>query len=328
MADPLISICIPTFNGEKYLRECLDSCITQDFQDYEIVICDDGSTDATKKIIEEYEKKDSRIRFFKNDKNLGLVGNWNRCIEMAGGEWIKFVFQDDYITRNCLRKFAEQIEPSSVLMVCERNFVLPQDPSVAAINYYTQVVRTLRNTTHYSGTDYSPRLLSVIAIKNMCMNFIGEPSLIFFRKSIVNEVGYVNNYLKQICDLEFALRIGTKYGLKYVPEKLCSFRIHEDSTTTFNLENKFFELKYIEPLLYSYFLLYDKNYQDFRSYLGVFQFLKLKLYFKLKAYQANQINMKEKRGYYLFGESRPFFKEIIRNKNGSFLIKCLALLKK
>lgn len=328
MPDSLVSICIPTYNGEKYLRECLDSCINQTFGSYEIVICDDGSTDTTVRIIEEYMNKSPVIRFFKNERNLGLVENWNKCLTMAKGEWIKFVFQDDYISADCLKEFTDRIEPSAVLMVCERNFILPDHPSEDVVNYYTKGVRTLRNTTAYEGNYYSPVQVSVIAIENMCMNIIGEPSLTFFKKNIVNELGYFNRVLKQICDLEFFLRIAGKYGLTYIPKKLCAFRIHEHSTTSSNLESRFFELKYIEPLLFSYFLLFGKEHQDFRRHLNFFQLLKLKIYFRVKTYQASLINQKEKRGHYLFGDTQHVFKEITPHQKGSFLIKLIALLRK
>ena len=89
MNSPLVSICIPTYNGEKYLKECLDSCIDQTFKNYEIIICDDCSSDGTIKIIEEYSEKFPQLKLFINDKNLGLVGNWNQCIHYSNGEWIK-----------------------------------------------------------------------------------------------------------------------------------------------------------------------------------------------------------------------------------------------
>jgi len=63
----------------------------QTFPDFEIVATDDHSSDRTMAILGEYQKKDPRIRVSRNPKNLGLVGNWNRCVELAKGEWIKFV---------------------------------------------------------------------------------------------------------------------------------------------------------------------------------------------------------------------------------------------
>ena len=102
--QPIVSICIPTYNGAKYLRECLDTVLSQTFTDFEVLLVDDQSSDETLSIAQEYAAKDTRIYVKQNEQNLGLVGNWNCCIELAQGEWIKFVFQDDLIAPECLEK--------------------------------------------------------------------------------------------------------------------------------------------------------------------------------------------------------------------------------
>ena len=328
MTEPLVSICIPVYNGVRYLKECLDSCLHQTYSNFEIVICDDGSTDTSVQLIEDYAIANKNIRFTKNEKNLGLVENWNTCIKQARGEWIKFVFQDDYITENCLQKFVDQINSSVNLMVSARNFILPENPSDDYIDYYTNRVRTLENTGAYLSTSFTPQSISKIAVENISMNFIGEPSLIFFRKKIIEEVGFFNPMFKQICDLEFVLRIGSKYGLQYIPEKICAFRIHAGSTTTTNVENRYFELHYIEPLLFSWVLLYSKDYRTFRKYLNPFLKSKLKLYFKLKCYLAHKINNKENRKHFIFDDSTGHYKEIYDSRNGNALVRLLALFKK
>jgi glycosyltransferase involved in cell wall biosynthesis len=327
MTKPLVSICIPTYNGGKYLVECLDSCVNQSFKDYEIIICDDCSSDETSSIIEKYAVIYPFVTFYRGEQNLGLVGNWNKCLSLSLGKWIKFVFQDDYITNDCLQKFVDQIEDDTQLMVCKRHFILPENATIDQVNYYTNEVRTLENTSEYTGKNFPPQLISKIAVENICMNFIGEPSLIFFRKSIVEDVGDFNSSLKQICDLEFALKIASKFGLKYVPEKLCAFRIHNDSTTSNNVDNKYFELHYIEPLLFSYLLLFAKQFKSFRSYLNFYQMLKLKLYFKLKVYKAYSVNIKEGRNNYLFTNQNIAFQKIHEYQNGSPLIKLIAAIR-
>ncbi|MBA3705767.1 MAG: glycosyltransferase family 2 protein, partial [Bacteroidetes bacterium] len=75
---PLISVCIPTYNGERYLKECLDSILSQSYTNIEIVIVDDCSKDSTIAIIEKHKASDARIRVHKNENNLGLVSNWNK----------------------------------------------------------------------------------------------------------------------------------------------------------------------------------------------------------------------------------------------------------
>ena len=153
------------------------------------------------------------------------------------------------------------------------------------------------------------------------MNFIGEPSLILFKKDIVKELDYFDDSLKQICDLEFALRVSSKYGLTYIPEQLCAFRIHYNSTTNKNITLKTFVLRYIEPLLFSHLLLHSKHYEAFRNNLNFLSLLKLNIYFQLKVYRANKINLIEAHDYPLFDESTVFYKEIGIYKKGNFFIE-------
>src|SRR5688572_8595729 len=217
MADkPLVSICIPTYNGAAFLKPCLDSCVNQTFTDYEILVCDDCSQDDTVFIVEEYKRNYRNIRLVRNAENLGLVGNWNKCLQQAEGEWVKFVFQDDYITKDCLEKSIARIEPELKLILSERSLILPQDVSLEEKNYYTNDVRTLENTVGTRLTWYPADLVSKITVQNLALNFIGEPSLSFFRKAIINEIGLFKPEFKQICDLEFCLRIATRYGLAYI----------------------------------------------------------------------------------------------------------------
>lgn len=326
MVQAFISICIPVYNGEIYLRKCLDSCLSQDYSNYEVLVCDDGSTDASMQIVLEYQNKYPQLVVFENEKNLGLVGNWNRCVELAKGEWVKFVFQDDYISKNCLLEFAAVMEESTQLIVSKRHFILPQGHNENTHNYYTQIVRTLENSCRATGNVYPSKTICDAAIKYMCMNFIGEPSLSCFRKSITSEIGWYNKDLKQICDLEFALRIACKYGLTYIPQQICSFRIHENSTTSTNINSKYFELRYIEPVLLSYVLLFDDTFTAFRKHLNILQLFKLKIYFKVKTYKASQINSSQQHGHFLFEGSPQRFPHVANHKKGSWWVKLLSIL--
>lgn len=131
----MISVCIPTYNGQKYIRECIDSVLAQTYKNYEVVIIDDSSNDETLKIIEEYSSKNEKIRCFYNSNNLGLVLNWNQCIKYARGEWIKFVFQDDVITNNCLELFIEATKVGIPIICCSRDFIF-EDVPTKIVNQY------------------------------------------------------------------------------------------------------------------------------------------------------------------------------------------------
>ena len=97
---PKLSIIVPIYNVESYLRECLDSLVNQTFKDLEIIIVNDCSPDNSEAIILEYMSKDPRIKYIKHEKNLGLGGARNTGIQNATGEWISFVDSDDYIELN------------------------------------------------------------------------------------------------------------------------------------------------------------------------------------------------------------------------------------
>ena len=76
--NPLVSICIPTYNGSSYIEETLECVINQTYSNIEIIITDDSSTDDTALICKRYAKKDQRIKFYQNEINLGLIGNWKK----------------------------------------------------------------------------------------------------------------------------------------------------------------------------------------------------------------------------------------------------------
>ena len=94
---PLISVIIPVYNVEKYLRECLDSVINQTYKNLEIICVNDCSTDSSPEILEEYAKKDRRIIIKKNPKNIGLGLTRNEGIKIASGEYIHCLDSDDWL---------------------------------------------------------------------------------------------------------------------------------------------------------------------------------------------------------------------------------------
>ncbi|MBO7127859.1 glycosyltransferase [bacterium] len=119
MTIPKISIIIPIYNVERYLRECLDSCINQTLEDIEIICVDDCSPDNSIKILEEYKQKDSRIKIFRHEKNKNLGASRNTGLTNATGEYIWFVDSDDFIdnTKACQILY-DAIKEFNVDMLC------------------------------------------------------------------------------------------------------------------------------------------------------------------------------------------------------------------
>ncbi len=91
----IISIALATYNGEKYLREQLESVLNQSCKDFELIVCDDCSSDNTLDLLHEYAQKDSRIKIFQNEVNLGFKKNFEKILSLCSGEYIAFCDQDD-----------------------------------------------------------------------------------------------------------------------------------------------------------------------------------------------------------------------------------------
>ena len=114
---PLISIAMTTYNGEKYLREQLDSIINQTYIDWKLIICDDCSKDTTWSILEDYSKSDTRIKIFKNEQNLGFKKNFEKAIIASlesNPEYIALSDQDDVWCKNHLELLVNKIGNNSI----------------------------------------------------------------------------------------------------------------------------------------------------------------------------------------------------------------------
>lgn len=106
-----ISVIMPAFNAEKYLKEAIESVLAQTYSLWELIVIDDDSRDATAEIVREYQKQDSRVRYLKNKTNSGVSESRNRGVREAKGQWIAFLDSDDRWTPEKLERqlsFAEQ----------------------------------------------------------------------------------------------------------------------------------------------------------------------------------------------------------------------------
>lgn len=122
------SILIPAYNTSKYIRRCLNSLINQTFQDFEIIVIDDGSKDDTLPILKEFQNKDKRVNVF-HQENHGVAYTRNRLLDYAKGEWIAFVDSDDYVNKEYLYYFSKEIKEksSSLIMVMCNHFVITKE---------------------------------------------------------------------------------------------------------------------------------------------------------------------------------------------------------
>lgn len=120
---PTVTIAIPTINRSKYLAEAIESCLSQTYQDFEIVISDNKSDDDTEQMVRSFN--DPRIKFFKQNQRVSPVANWNRCVELATGEFITFLCDDDLLEAQYLEKLLGLLSanPNAELARCACRFI-------------------------------------------------------------------------------------------------------------------------------------------------------------------------------------------------------------
>lgn len=115
---PKVSIGLPVYNGENYLREAVESVLAQTFTDWELIISDNCSTDATAKIAKDYAAKDSRVRYHRNSENIGGSRNHNLTATMARGKYYKFHAHDDVILPEYLARCVEAMDRDPEIVSC------------------------------------------------------------------------------------------------------------------------------------------------------------------------------------------------------------------
>ncbi|GCL34679.1 putative glycosyl transferase [Planktothrix agardhii CCAP 1459/11A] len=253
---PLVSICIPTYNGEKYLTEALLSAVNQTYPNLEIIISDDSSTDKTLEIIDSFQKKSLvKLLVFQHEQ-YGLAKNWNYCISQAQGKYIKFLFQDDLLESNCLEQFVNLAETDAEigLVFSPRNIILSPEAisnKILLKAYYGY------QDLHQAWSNLKPiqmgkDLLADPQLLQNPLNKIGEPSTVLLKKATVEQLGGFDSEFKQLLDLDLWLRIMSCYKIGFVNQKLSSFRLHPDQQTFKNAQAGYSELGKFYQKLYTH----------------------------------------------------------------------------
>ncbi len=225
MAKPKVSVCIPCYNNARYLPQAIESVLGQNYNDFELLIIDDCSADGSREVIAEYAARDSRIVFLRNERNLGMVGNWNRCIREARGEYIKYVFGDDLLcSSDALARMAALLEGDrDIAMVAASRYYIDQDSRIAHKMSYLPSDLVVEGTTIISYTLFENK------------NIIGEPTVVMFRKDKAGR-GFDPRY-RQIVDLEMWFHLMEQGKFAFIKDYLCSFRMHQEQQTLKNLRD-------------------------------------------------------------------------------------------
>lgn len=228
---PLVSICIPVYNGAEFIPSLLKAIQQTTYPNIEIIISDDDSQDETLSLLRAERVSNSRI--FTHSR-YGLVPNWNYCISQAQGKYIKFLFQDDTLEPDCIAKMVEVAEQDEEigLVFSPRNLIYEQPVDIKFITGMKDVHK------HWSNLQSIQSGLTLLQDSNFFKppyNKIGEPTNVLIRREVFDRVGLFDSAFKQLADLEMWLRIMVYYKVAFIDERLASFRIHPNQATSHNL---------------------------------------------------------------------------------------------
>lgn len=260
MEKPLISICIPTYNGEQYLEESLNSILLQTYKNIEVIISDDSSTDNTLKICHEFKENSPFPVHIYNHIPSGIGSNWNNCIDKASGKWIKLLFQDDIMETKSIEKMLNAaLKHNLECIVCKRKIIDNKSKEIKSGEWYENF-NDLQKPAGIPIDHFF--ILSKKNIKNYSFsryhfyNIIGESCTSLFSKNLYRRVGPYNNKLKQILDYKYWIRVLKHFDIGIMPERLIQFRVHEAQTSNVNNKNGICENQFIKDILFKYLFFY------------------------------------------------------------------------
>jgi len=227
--SPEISILLPVYNGAVFLEAAFESLFAQSFQDFEIIVCDDGSKDESAAIIERMKGRDARVKSFANQKNVGLFANYNCCLKQACGQYIKPFAQDDTLAVHCLESMLDVLkkDQSVSLVTCARNIIDAEGNVV-------ETKRIFAESCLIKGSDVI--LYNLISLTN----WIGEPATAMFRKEHAG-TGFDTSFF-HLGDAEMWFQLLLKGNYYFIDEVLATFRRHDHNATKNNLAGLLFAL--------------------------------------------------------------------------------------
>jgi glycosyltransferase involved in cell wall biosynthesis len=220
---PQVSICIPTYNHANVVGDALRSAMAQTYGSVEILVLDNASADNTSQVVADVAGRDARVRYIRNEANLGMVGNFSACISAARGEYIKFLCADDLLEPDCVSMLVDAFEghPETALVATTRLLV---DDSMAPLR-----------TAGFSRR--SLRVDGGAAIRDCFFrgNLIGEPTAVMFRRQQASR-GFRQEY-PQLMDLEMWMHLLQSGSLSFIAQPLCKIRQHPQQATRMNLKS-------------------------------------------------------------------------------------------
>lgn len=254
LINPLVSICIPTYNGAEFIEEALNSALNQTYQNIEIIVSDDKSSDGTLEIVQDKLSQSKVPYHIYNHDPKGIGTNWNHCVEKSNGVFIKFLFQDDLLREDCIEKMLEiaSVDAKVGLVYCKRTIIY--DPCniehTKWIDHYAVLHKKWYNIEINKGIIQGKVYLSDRNLLSDPPNKIGEPTAALIKKEYFKKAGNFDESLKQTLDIEYWYRLMKYCKVGFVDEELVSFRLHNEQASFVNMYNEINERDVLNKKFY------------------------------------------------------------------------------
>ncbi len=217
--EPFITVFSPNYNGERFISETIESILNQTYSNFEYIIIDDGSTDNSWDIIQQYAKKDGRIKPYRNEKNEEIVKTRNKGLRLSSpdSKYVAIIDSDDVAHP---RRLEIQVE------FLENN---PEYGLVGSNKYLIDSQSKIIGFRRYPLTDQG--------IKKVITMFNPIPhSSVVLRKEVVNQSGYYNSKLPVCHDYDYWLRIGVNWKLRNLEYPLIKYRLSQNQVKSKHLK--------------------------------------------------------------------------------------------
>ncbi len=250
---PLVSVCIPTYNGEQFIAEAISSVLSQTYSAIELIIADDQSQDHTLAIAQSFQEQTFIPISILTHNPLGIAQNSNFCINQSQGKYIKFLYQDDLLKPNCLEKMVnlaeKDIDIGLVFSPREMFFLNQDDIDLDLIAVYREFANLHESWLTLNSIQWGTELLADPNLWEHPINKIGEPSTVLLRKSIFERVAGFDPELNQLVDLDLWWRILGHFKVGFVNETLSLFRLHSQQKTYQNMqENQAIDINFYNKI--------------------------------------------------------------------------------
>lgn len=263
-----ISVILPVYNSENYLRQCLDSLVNQSFKDIEILCIDDESSDGSLNILKEYEKNDERIKVI-SQENMGVAKTRNKALSMVNGNFTYFMDSDDYLDTNALKKLHDNIISN------DSDFCIMKALFIKNGEQYKFPAFDLDK--EFSGVNFNKFIFDYKDVKSHVLNDLFAPWLKMYKTEFLkSSEEFRFPEIKSYSDAPFHVKTMLKASrISFVPEYLYHYRENDDSLvhSSSNTINFFTLSDIIED-----YLVKNDYFDEFKDEFEAFQTVKLVYY--------------------------------------------------